>query len=42
MSLPCELTEKAGFEKEGVLRRAIYTNGAYADGTIMGLLRPLP
>lgn len=33
--------KKVGFEKEGVLRRAIYTNGAYADGTIMGLLRPL-
>lgn len=33
---------KAGFEKEGTLRRAIYTNGAYVDGTLMGLLRPMP
>ena len=31
--------KKAGFEQEGVLKRAIFTNGVYTDATIMGLLR---
>ncbi len=31
--------KKVGFELEGVLRRSIYANGEYMDGTIMGLLR---
>lgn len=31
--------KKAGFEEEGVLKRAIFTNGVYRDATIMGLLR---
>ena len=31
--------KKAGFQQEGVLKRSIYANGAYLDGTIMGLLR---
>jgi RimJ/RimL family protein N-acetyltransferase len=31
--------QKAGFQTEGVLRRSIYRNGEYVDGTIMGLLR---
>ena len=30
--------KKAGFE-EGVLKRAIFTNGVYRDATIIGLLR---
>jgi RimJ/RimL family protein N-acetyltransferase len=32
--------EKAGFEREGVLRRAVYVGGAYQDITVMSLLRP--
>ena len=31
--------KKAGFEEEGMLKRAIFTNGVYMDATIMGLLR---
>ncbi len=31
--------KKAGFEQEGLLKRAIFVNGAYMDATIMGLLR---
>ncbi|MGO9444054.1 MAG: GNAT family N-acetyltransferase [Thiobacillaceae bacterium] len=31
--------EKAGFVHEGVLRRAIYVNGAFTDTTLMALLR---
>ncbi len=31
--------KKAGFEQEGVLKRAIFANGVYMDATIMGLLR---
>lgn len=31
--------KKVGFEQEGVLKRAAFTNGAYVDATIMGLLR---
>lgn len=31
--------QKVGFECEGVLRRSIYRNGAYADAIVMGLLR---
>ncbi len=31
--------KKAGFEQEGLLKRAIFANGAYMDATIMGLLR---
>lgn len=31
--------EKAGFEQEGVLKRAVFANGVYMDATIMGLLR---
>jgi len=30
---------KTGFEVKGVLKRAAFTNGAYVDATIMGLLR---
>ncbi len=31
--------KKAGFEQEGVLKRAIFANGVYMDATIMGLLQ---
>jgi RimJ/RimL family protein N-acetyltransferase len=31
---------KAGFEHEGVLRRAGYINGAFRDITLMAILRP--
>ena len=31
--------KKAGFEQEGLLKQAIFANGAYMDATIMGLLR---
>lgn len=31
--------EKAGFVKEGVLRQALYKNGAYHDEVVMGLLK---
>ena len=30
---------RAGFEVEGVLRRAAYIDGAYSDITVMGCLR---
>ena len=32
--------EKAGFEHEGVMRRAIYVAGKFEDLSFMGLLRP--
>ena len=32
--------EKAGFALEGVLRQAVYKNGAVLDGCVYGLLRP--
>ncbi len=32
---------KAGFEIEGIMRRAIYINGAYQDATMLALLRPV-
>jgi RimJ/RimL family protein N-acetyltransferase len=31
--------KKVGFEVEGVLKRAVFTNGAYVDATVMGLLK---
>ena len=31
--------EKAGFQHEGLLRRAVYSNGTYLDATLMALLR---
>lgn len=31
--------EKAGFQKEGVLRRSAYINGLWEDEVIMGILR---
>ena len=31
--------EKAGFKKEGVLRKALYAEGAYHDVIVMGILR---
>ena len=31
--------KKAGFEQEGVLKRAIFANGVYMNATIMGLVR---
>ena len=31
--------EKAGFKREGVLRKALYVEGAYRDILIMGILR---
>ena len=31
--------EKAGFQREGLLRRAAYVNGPYQDVLVMGLLR---
>ncbi len=30
---------KAGFEREGVFRRAVFADGAYKDASVMGLLR---
>lgn len=33
------LYSKVGFQKEGLLRRAVYKSGAYQDEIIMGLLR---
>jgi RimJ/RimL family protein N-acetyltransferase len=34
--------EKAGFEREGQMRRAVYLDGAFKDTIVMGLLRPVP
>ena len=34
------LYRSLGFEREGVLRRALYIDGAWHDNVIMGLLRP--
>lgn len=31
--------QKVGFETEGVLRRAVYTNGTFEDSTVMSILR---
>jgi RimJ/RimL family protein N-acetyltransferase len=31
--------DKAGFEVEGVMRRAAYVNGGYQDVTVMAALR---
>lgn len=31
--------EKAGFQKEGILRQALYAEGAYHDILVMGILR---
>jgi len=33
---------RAGFEVEGVLRRAAYSEGRFQDTTLMSLLRPAP
>jgi diamine N-acetyltransferase len=31
--------QKAGFEREGLMRRAVYVNGEFRDTTLMALLR---
>ena len=32
--------EKCGFQKEGVMRDAVYREGAYHDQLVMSVLRP--
>lgn len=35
----CRLLEKAGFQREGVLRQRVWKNGVLADGILYALLR---
>lgn len=35
----CKCFERVGFQKEGVLRKALYENGSYCDHILYGLLR---